>query len=265
MVSLVKPDLIYKCLKHLTLNPEVVFLPETDSTNDDAKRRIESGLEGELLVVAESQTRGRGRQNRVWHSPKGGLYLSLVTSPIIPIESTPLLGFLCACAVADALESIGIEGAKLKWPNDVLIQEHKVAGILSEMVTVGVDDYRIVVGIGINQNVDMTELPEEIRSCATSVLEHLGRETSAEELLCQLLSSIDRMLQIVRFEGSFDSVLKMWKELSATLGSRVRVNDGTRIYEGTAIDILPDGSLIVQAEEETTTVFTGDLVHLSYD
>jgi BirA family biotin operon repressor/biotin-[acetyl-CoA-carboxylase] ligase len=219
-------------------------------------------MHDEFLILADTQTQGRGRHDRVWYSPKGGLYLSLAIKPVLGVESTPLLGLLCACAVAEALRLIGVDRAYLKWPNDILIHEHKVAGILSEMVSFGPDDHRVILGIGINQNTDTSVLPETFRYSVTSILEHLGHTTSPEELLCKILFSIDRLLQTTRSEGSFAFVLDTWRTMTVTLGSRIRVNDGSTTFVGTAKELLPDGSLLVETDDGERTVTAGDVTHL---
>jgi BirA family biotin operon repressor/biotin-[acetyl-CoA-carboxylase] ligase len=265
LVSVVEPEAIRKCLKHLNLKPQVVVLSSVDSTNDEAKRRIKSGLDGELLVLSEIQTRGRGRLRRTWFSPKGGLYFSLVISPILKMESAPLHGFLCACAVVNALQKMGVDGARLKWPNDVLVSQHKVAGILSELVSRSHDDHLVVLGIGINLNTDTSVLPEAIRYSATSVIEHLGNITSPEEMLCEVLTFVDHWIQIVRSEGSFKAVLAEWRRVSATLGARIRIDDGARVYVGTAKELLDDGSLLVETENGKVVFSMGDVIHLRED
>lgn len=265
MASVVEPEAIRKCLRRLTLNPQVAVVSSIDSTNDEAKRRIKSGLNGELLILSEIQTRGKGRYNRTWSSPKGGLYLSLVIRPILKAESAPLHGFLCACAVVNALQKMGVDRARLKWPNDVLISQHKVAGILSELVSRSHDDHLVVLGIGINLNTDTSVLPEAIRHSATSVIEHLGNITSPEEMLCEVLTFIDHWIQITRSEGSFEAVLAEWRRMSATLGARIRIDDGTRVHVGTAKELLDDGSLLVETEDGNVTFSMGDVTHLRED
>jgi BirA family biotin operon repressor/biotin-[acetyl-CoA-carboxylase] ligase len=264
-MSVINPDLIHECLGRLTLNPQVVFLSEVDSTNDEAKRLIDSSHHDELLILAETQTHGKGRYDRTWHSPRGGLYLSLVLKPILSLESLPLMGLLSSCSVAKALRNMGIKNVYLKWPNDVLIAHHKVAGILSELVTLGSDDYMIVIGIGINQNTTLADFPEDIRYSVTSVIEHLGQITSPEDLLCDVFASIDYWLQITRSEGSFDAVLNEWRRMSATLEAKVRVVDGSRTYIGIAKELLRDGSLLVQTDDGDVAMSVGDVTHLRQD
>lgn len=265
VVSLVNPELIHRCVEKLTLNPQIVCLPTVDSTNDEAKRLIASGRRAELLILADTQTHGRGRYNRTWHSPEGGLYLSLTLRPILHFDSIPLHSILCACAIAKALQNMGVDEVELKWPNDVLIAERKVAGILSELISIGPDEHLIVLGIGINQNTPLNLLPEDIRYSTTSILEHLGRTTSREKLLCDLLTLIDFRLQATRSSSSFDMVLDEWRQKNATLGSKIRVDDGSMTYIGIAKEILPDGSLLVHTDDGDITLCTGDLTHLCQD
>jgi BirA family biotin operon repressor/biotin-[acetyl-CoA-carboxylase] ligase len=263
--KLVRLDLIRKCLRRLALNPEIVHLSHVDSTNDEAKRRIHSGMQEQLLILADTQTKGKGRYDRIWYSPEGGLYFSLVIKPVLALEYTPLLGLLCACAVAEALRLVGVNGACLKWPNDVLIDECKVAGILSEIISPSPDDYRVILGIGVNQNVDASAFPDELRYSVTSIIEHLGHPTSREELVCEILSAIERLLKTTHSEGSFATVLETWKTMNVTLGSRIQVTDGSSSYVGVAKDLLPDGSLLVKTEDGEIKVTTGDVRHLSQD
>jgi BirA family biotin operon repressor/biotin-[acetyl-CoA-carboxylase] ligase len=265
VLLLINTDIIHDCLKRLTLDPRVISLLEVDSTNDEAKRLIESGVREELLILAETQTHGRGRSDRTWVSPKGGLYLSLIIRPALSIESTPLLGFLCACAIAKALQGIGVDGVFVKWPNDVLIGRHKVAGVLNELVSLGLRDYMVILGIGINQNIKTSEFPEEFRYSVTSVIEHIGYTTSLEELLCEVLSSIDNFLQITRSTGSYEVILDEWRRISATLGARVRAEDGSKTYIGIARELLPDGSLIISTDDGDAILRVGDVTHLRQD
>ena len=253
------------CVEKLTLSPQIICLSTVDSTNEEAKRRITSGEHAELLILADAQIHGRGRYNRTWHSPKGGLYFSLVLRPILNLDSIPLYGLLCSCAVAKALQKMGIEGVSLKWPNDVLIAGHKVAGILSELISLGPDDNMVILGIGINQNTFPNDFPEDIRYSATSVLEHLGQVTSQEELLCEVLTSIDYWLETTRSSGSFVAVLDEWRLRNATLGARVRVDDGSETYIGVAKELLPDGSLLVHTEDGDIKFCIGDITHLRQD
>lgn len=258
-------NLINKCLKLSVLELQVKVFNEIDSTNLEAKRRITDGIEHDLLIVSSHQTAGRGRHNRTWFSPEGGLYFSLVLRPRLGPEFAPLSGLLCACAVAEGVQSLGIDNVVLKWPNDVLVMEDKISGILNELVTITPVDNWVILGIGINQNISVSEFPEDISYTATSVEEILGKHTSPELLLCSVLNSIDRMLGVVESEKSFSTVLKQWSEMSGTLGRKVRIDDGTQTIIGIASELLEDGSLTVNTENGRVTVTMGDVTHLRSD
>ncbi len=258
-------NLINSCLDLSVLQLQVEVFNEIDSTNLEAKRRITKGIEQDLLIASSSQTAGRGRHNRTWFSPEGGLYFSLIMKPCLGPQFAPLSSLLCACAVAEGVQSLGIENIVLKWPNDVLVLEDKISGILNELVTITPVDNWVILGIGINQNISVSEFPKDISYNATSVKEILGKHTSPELLLCSVLNSIDRLLGVVESEKSFTSVLKQWREMSGTLGRKVRIDDGTQTIIGIASELLDDGSLAVITEDGTVNVTIGNITHLRSD
>jgi len=258
-------ELVNEGLDLSTLKLDVKLFDELDSTNTEAKRRIVEGNKQDLLIVSLRQTAGRGRQERTWFSPRGGLYFSLVLKPRLGLQFAPIASFLAGCAVAKGLQSLGIDHVQLKWPNDVLVMEDKIAGILNELVSIDSVDGWMILGIGINQNISNDEFPKEIVGRRTSVIEILGKETSRESLLCSIINEIDRLLGIVETEKSYSSILKLWRSMSGTLSRRVRVNDGTKEFVGVAEDLLDDGSLIVVTEEGRESVTIGDVTHLRND
>ena len=238
------------------------YFETVGSTNAVAKELVVRGeIEG-LIVTAGRQTAGRGRKSRLWLSPQGGLYFSLVLEPRLGFENVPLLGLLGACAVARGLSSLGLKDVKLKWPNDVLIGQSKIAGILSEAVSIDNRTIGVVLGIGVNQNCPVADMPPGLKWPATSVIDELGVKTSTDALLCEIINEIDKLLQVVEKDGSFDRVLDSWSELSSTLGSRVRIHEEENIIDGLAKDIGPDGALIVETDEDLIHVLLGDVSHL---
>ena len=247
------------------LKLKVKIFETVDSTNVEAKRKIVDGNKQDLLIVSSHQTAGRGRLTRTWFSPEGGLYFSLVLRPRLGPQFAPLASLLCGCAVAKGLQSLGIDHVWLKWPNDILVNEDKIAGILNELVSLDLVDSWMILGVGINLNIHIAEFPEEIASRSTSVIDILGTETSPETLLCAIINEIDRLLAIVEAEKSFSSILKLWRQMSGTLGRKVRVDDGTKQIVGYAEDLLEDGSLVVQTESGRETVTMGDVTHLRSD
>ncbi|MFW9805446.1 MAG: biotin--[acetyl-CoA-carboxylase] ligase [Candidatus Thorarchaeota archaeon] len=237
-------------------------MDEVESTNIEAKECLMQG-EGEgFIVTAKTQTSGRGRKDRNWLSPPGGLYFSIILKFPLKLENAPLLGLLGACAVARSLRLLGISNVNLKWPNDVLVGTSKIAGILSEAVAFGDTLSGIIMGIGVNQNCPVAEMPSGLQWSATSIIDELGKETSTEVLLCAIVNEIDDLLQIVENSSSFAPVLDEWKKSSSTLGSRVRIYENETFTDGFAIDIDSDGSLIVETQHGIENVLLGDVSHL---
>ncbi|MGY5858140.1 MAG: biotin--[acetyl-CoA-carboxylase] ligase [Candidatus Thorarchaeota archaeon] len=258
-------NLLNEGLNLSTLQLQVKIFKELDSTNVEAKRQIVDGNKMDLLIVSSHQTAGRGRFTRTWFSLAGGLYFSLVLRPRLGPQFAPLASFLSACAVAKGLQTIGVDHVRLKWPNDVLVMEDKIAGILNELVTIDPVDAWMILGIGVNQNIKMNEFPEDIAGRSTSVLDILGNETSPESLLCAIINEIDRLMGIVETEKSYTSILKMWRSMSGTLGKRVRVDDGTQEIIGLAEELLDDGSLIIATDKGREKIAIGDVTHLRSD
>ena len=213
-------------------------------------------------MIAKRQTAGRGRKGRPWLSPIGGLYFSIILKPRLGTENTPLLGLLSACAVARSLAAVGVENVRLKWPNDVLIGESKIAGILSEALSIGDETVGLVIGIGVNQNCPISEMPPGLQWPTTSIIDEIGRETSIEYLLCSIVNEIDRLLQILERDSSFAAVLDEWREVSSTLGVRVRIHEEGKTTDGVAKDIGADGALIVETDDGLVNVLLGDVSHL---
>jgi len=240
----------------------VISIDSIDSTNRKTKELLVQGESEGLIVTARTQTAGRGRKDRSWYSPIGGLYFSIALKPRIGPEQAPLLGLLSACAVARGIRSLGVENVRLKWPNDVLVQQYKIAGILSESILVDDNHLRIVVGIGVNQNCPVSEMSEHLRWPTTSIIDELGKETSIEALLCSIVNEMDELLQAVENDSSYAVVLEEWRRVSSTLGTRVRIYEDEKTTDGIAKDIGEDGSLIVETDEGLMKVVSGDVAHL---
>ena len=258
-------NLLNEGLNLSTLQLQVKIFKELDSTNVEAKRQIVDGNKQDLLIVSSRQTAGRGRLTRTWFSPTGGLHFSLILRPRLGPQFAPLASFLSGCAVAKGLQSLGIDHVRLKWPNDVLVMEDKIAGILNELVAIDPVDSWMILGIGINQNIPIIDFPVEIVGRSTSVLNVLEKETSSESLLCPIINEIDRLVGIVETEKSYASILELWRSMSGTLGRRVRVDDGTREIVGLAEELLDDGSLVVVTDKGREKVTIGDVTHLRSD
>ena len=259
---MVDPRAILNGVDLVLLEPNIICMNQTESTNVLARVMVEGGLGEGLIAVADLQTQGRGRHDRNWHSPLGGLYFSIVLKPRIADEAAPLLGFLTACAIATEIrEVLGLE-VSLKWPNDILVGERKLGGILSETISTN-GSLLAVIGVGINQNIRREDFPAELQDHTTTILSEIGRETSRETLISAIISGIDSRLGRVESDSSFSSILDEWTGHSSTIGRSVRVRDGSKVIEGLAIGIGPDGSLEVEdSDGQLKRILIGDIFHL---
>ncbi|MEM4900172.1 MAG: biotin--[acetyl-CoA-carboxylase] ligase [Thermofilum sp.] len=232
----------------------VHFLEACTSTQDVAAALARRGAPEGTLVVAEEQTRGRGRLGRAWTSLRGGLWFTLVLRPP-ELSAAHLLSLALGVAVARAVRAYGVD-ARLKWPNDVLAEGRKLAGILVEGESGGGAHF-LLAGIGVNVN---NELPPELSTSATSLRELLGRPVPRVPLLLRILREVDRIYSKLREEPG--GVLSEWKKLSSTLGRRVRVITLNGVHEGLAVDVDDNGGLVVEVEGRRATFYAGDVVHL---
>ena len=223
---------------------------------DVAKALAKKGVEGGTIVIAESQTHGRGRLGRQWFSPKGGIYLTLILKPEISPAYAPRINLMASIAVARAIRNLFGLKAELKWPNDVLIKGKKVCGILAEMEAETDVVNFVNVGIGINANTSVSQYEKR----ATSLKEELGKEVSRKEFLNSVLKEINRQ-QVLLTKGD---LLEEWRSLSATLGREVRIIAPGGEIIGQAIDIDTNGALILKADDGSlNTAIAGDCIHLS--
>lgn len=227
------------------------------STNDLARNLAEIGVPEGTVIVAEEQTAGRGRHGRPWASPRGGIWLSVILHPGLAPADTPLVGLAASTATARAIrQTLGLL-ARLKWPNDVLIEGRKVAGILVEA---GGDGLWVVAGIGINANIDQGALPDRPAYPATSLLAVTGRPVDRCELACALLRELEHRYEEVRSEAGRLGVLRRWREMADTLSRAVRVEASGRVLEGVATDIDDTGALLLRQRNGTVRrVVAGDL------
>ena len=222
------------------------------STMDRARELAHKGAPEGSLVIAAEQTEGRGRLNRYWVSPPGSLYVSLLVYP--SPEKLPFLTMLAGMAVAEATEAISPLKASLKWPNDVLIGDKKVAGILVESGFARGLSYAAI-GIGINVNIQMGSFPD-ISGIATSLSDEAGGWVDTLKLLRYLIDKIESRY------SAFDpgAILGLWRARLITLGRQVKASSGISVIEGIAADVTGDGALIIRQRDGTQhTVVAGDV------
>ena len=222
----------------------LLFFQEIPSTMDEAARLAEAGAEEGTVVVAESQTAGRGRQGRNWISRGGNLYLSVIVRPTIRV--LPLISMLAGVASARSISKVTGLHPRLKWPNDVMLNGKKTGGILVESVVHGDQTVYAVLGIGINIGLD-TQSAEEIAGIATSLNAEAGRSVAPEDVLRQILHDLDSLY--VRAAHGGDSPASEWTALLETLGQRVEARWGNEVYSGLAEGVDQLGNLQLRLED----------------
>ncbi|PMP65638.1 MAG: biotin--[acetyl-CoA-carboxylase] ligase [Thermodesulfobacterium geofontis] len=235
---------------------KVYYFKEITSTMDVAKDIAEK--EESAIIIAETQTKGRGRLNRIWHSPKGGIWMSLIVKPSLSLKEAFLLTYTASLATALALEKIARIRVYLKWPNDVIYrndnEEKKLAGILLE-VKAEIDKIKYaIIGIGINVNNEISSVEPQ----AISLKEILNREIKRKDIIKAL---VENFRYLIKKEPK--EILNAWKEKSLTLGRKVKIihPEGEKI--GFALDISDEGALILKTEKnEILKIYSGDCIHL---
>jgi BirA family biotin operon repressor/biotin-[acetyl-CoA-carboxylase] ligase len=235
-------------LRTSVIGRTIIYLKTTNSTQSTAISI--AGTEPDpngTVVIAELQKGGRGRLNRKWVSPLGGLWFSVVLKPKIPTASITLLPFVTALAVRDAIAvSTGLE-ARLKWPNDVMISGRKVAGILLDISAEADSVNYAVIGVGINVNVDAADISARISGSQeiTSIKNELGHDANRLKIIQVALERLEAHLQDLYKKGSSE-IIATWKKQAGMLGRHVSIiQDGKTLCEGVASDVDIDGSLVI--------------------
>jgi len=254
------PEAIQSGLTCQCLCSQVRCLKETDSTNLQASRLGDEGAAEGLVVIADRQTAGKGRMGRRWESPENvNLYLSVLLRPgILPFEA-PKLTFLSAVAVCRAIRrSCGLQPV-VKWPNDVLLNGAKVAGLLNEMSSETDRVNYVVLGIGVNLNMQKEQFPEDLRYPATSLALESGTIVSRLDFTRNLLEEIDD-LYVTYLEQGSAPIMSAWTELCDMVGQNVIVDCGEKQIRGVVAGLGEDGALLVKNENGgTEPVYAGDV------
>lgn len=240
------------------IGKKLIHFQSIGSTNDKAKELATKSEEG-TVIVAEEQTSGKGRLGRSWSSPgRKGIYASVILKPDMEPSNAAKLTLLGAAAVALALEDCGIE-AMIKWPNDIIINGKKAAGILTEMSSeLGIVNF-IILGIGINVNQSDEEIPPELANKATSLKIASGKAIQRKHLIAQVLNRLDELYVQFKETGDIDQALDICRDRSAVIGKDIIVVQGRKQRPGHAVSINHDGELMVRFEDGLEQVISGEV------
>jgi BirA family biotin operon repressor/biotin-[acetyl-CoA-carboxylase] ligase len=238
---------------------EALLFDQVTSTNEVAKTIAENSQKKNLVIIARTQTRGHGRRGRQWVSPKGGIWLSLLLRPTMAKKGLTRLTLITASAVASAIEqTLGLR-TEVKWPNDLLIGGKKMCGVLVE-TSIKADVARyVIIGIGINTNVDIRFFPTCLRESITTLKHELGREIDNRTLILNVLSGFEERYEHLRL-GRWEDLRLEWMSRAEFLGKQVRVTSFADIVTGAALDIDDSGALLIRMENGSVRkLVAGDL------
>lgn len=233
---------------------KIHYFTEVTSTMDIARDMARKGCPHFTVVMAGRQNKGRGRLKRVWFSDEGGLYFTTVLRPQIPPAISHKVNFSASLVLARTLRKMYGIDARVKWPNDILVDGKKVSGMLSEMEAEADMVTFINVGLGINVNND----PTRDEPKASSLKNILGRKISRKNFLSEFLDEFEKQIDNV----DFDNVIPEWKKYTITLNQHVRIVTNHDVSEGLAADVDENGALVLELSDGSTKrIIYGDCFH----
>jgi len=242
-------------------NINVYWYSEIDSTNTAAVSFIKKGISDTAVIAADYQTNGKGRFERVWHSPPGkGLWFSIIQPYSLDIAAASQMTLLAAVAVSEAVENVTGVRPGIKWPNDLMIKGKKICGILTEMITDSCNDsVYLVIGIGLNVNLTTEDMPEIIRERATSLMIEHGAVINRRTLLDEILYNYTRWYSVWGKDG-FGPVRNEWLKYNVTIGRNLEVNLWDEYFHAEAVGMDMDGSLeIIDSNNLVQKINSGEV------
>ncbi len=261
--NLLLPYEIKSNLETSYMGKKIYFFKEVDSTNLVARKLADEGAPEGTIIIAESQRSGKASRGKKWISPSGGVWMTMILRPDVEPNKAPQLTIVTGVAVAETLiQECGLD-VEIKWPNDILIGDKKVCGILTEVKADIESVEYVLVGIGIDLNVDLDIFPPELRGIATSLQAELEREIRGAELIQNFLQSFEINYNEFK-DGNFHYILNKWRRLSKTIGKYVELHQKGGVIRGEAVGISRNGRLILEMDDGTLhKVISGECVHIN--
>jgi len=261
MIEQISKQKIFDVIKSIDskIVQKIIIFDEVTSTNNEAKKLIQNGEEEGTIILALTQKTGRGRFQRIWESPKGGLYFSIILKPTVSPEKTTLLPLVGALAVSSTLRSYGLS-AEIKWPNDVRVRKKKIAGILLESDAYKSHLHYVILGIGVNLNIDINVLSDEIKNKTTSLFQE-HHAVDYVKFLKELLLQLDTYYLLFLNE-EYETIISEWKKQSDTMNRRVKIVSSTDEIIGAAYNVDNSGFLLVITDSgEYKKIMSGDCLY----
>jgi len=258
------PYEIHKKLQTKFIGKKMRYLENTPSTIWAGKQLCAEGdvekMHG-MVIIAEEQTGGIGRMGRAWVSPSGGIWITIVLKPHIPIDHVFMITMAGSVAVARAIRKEFSLGALIKWPNDIFIGNKKVAGLLLELAAEADTVHYCLLGMGIDANVPLSQFSPELQNNITSISAELGHEVDRASFLARILKEFESQYLLVE-SGEYDTIIREWKSASCTLEHRVDIRTLKNSFSGEAVDIDEFGALIIRKDNgKLERVIAGDCFH----
>ncbi len=255
------PEEIKRDLATNLIGTDILHYDRLASTNELAKEKAKTDLNSGTVLIAEEQTGGKGRLGKSFYSPQGGIWASILLRPDLKPVLASRATYLVSLAIAETItENLGLS-VKIKWPNDVLVQGKKVSGILTEMGAEIDQINYLIVGMGINANFTLEQIPEDLHSKVITMRSELGEKINRVAFVQNLLTRLEKLYPLLQ---QFNELKDRWKDYSVTLGQEVKVLDGKSSYHGRAIKIADDGALVIETGGQKEKVYSGE-VSLAYD
>lgn len=257
----VLPDEIKpKLLDNKIIGSDFFYTEKIDSTNIKAAVLAEKGATDGTVVLAEQQTSGKGRLGRRWESPEGsGIYCSIILRPNLALQETSLVTFIAAIAISEAINTLADAKTQIKWPNDILLNEKKIVGVLTEASAEMQHVNYIILGFGINVNTPKELLPPRIIFPASSMAAEMNKQFDRVEIVSLCLKQFDYWYNKLTETNGHEQIIERWSELSGMTGRNVRVEQVNNTINGTIEGVSPDGALLVKEKTTIHTIYSGDV------
>lgn len=245
----VEPFEVGRGLKSEYIGHNLHFYEEVESTNNTAKKFVENGAPEGTVIIAEHQTAGRSRKKTDWVSPEGGIYMTMILRPDVTLLEASQLTIVTGVAIAKTLKDVFNINVGIKWPNDLLIGNKKICGILTEAVTDHDNLDAVLVGVGIDVNIDEKDMPDKLQKVATSVKKELNTEFNRAAIMREFFKIFEQLYEEFK-NNNFKYIVSEWRRLSSTTGNRVKVYSNGKALIADAVGITNEGALIVETDDE---------------
>lgn len=263
--DLLLPWEITSGLKTKSIGQQAYYFDSVDSTQNQALEMADEHENEGAVIIAEKQTGGKGRSGRKWASPKGGIWLSLILHPKFDISITTLFPIASALALSKSIERVFEISPELKWPNDLTIKGKKIAGMLVDVSLESNRIEKLVLGVGINFDVDAKEIEKMLKNTpnfyGVASLGNYNKEVKATHLVQVFFSELEKIYELLNKKNT-KKIISEWTKRSSTIGKEVEIDTTNGKIKGKATKIEEDGSLVISNNNKITKIIAGDVIHL---